>query len=65
MDQAACEANGCVYVQDLDGEVECEAPELEAGEVAEPDEAAEDAAEAGISHCAPNSQFPIFDRICR
>jgi len=45
MDQAQCEANGCVYVTELDGEVSCEEPELEAGEVAEPDEAAEDAAE--------------------
>ena len=46
MDQAQCEANGCVYVTELDGEVSCEEPELEAGEVAEPDEeAVEDAAE--------------------
>ena len=45
MDQAQCEANGCVYVTELDGEVSCEEPDLEAGEVAEPDEAAEDAAE--------------------
>ena len=48
LDQAQCEANGCVYVTELDGEVSCEEPELEAGEVAEPGEAAEEAAEAGI-----------------